>query len=442
MVQSLEGEEWQDVGVVKGVDFTGMFEVSNKGRVKSLDRLVTFIDGRQRWFHERLREFNTTNCGYKEVTFSKSGEKPICVLVHRLVALHFVPNLDPEHKTQVNHIDENKTNNCVENLEWMTPKENCNYGTRNERFIKAQSIPIVQLDIDGNFIREWSSAGEADKYVGGRAHISGCVAGTEGTYGDCIWFSKEDYNKLSKEEIKQIAENKKNEKYRINEVMQFDMDKRLVNKWVNAAEPEKYGYGNTSINQCIRNKVYIYKDWFWITTKEYNSLTQTDFNKLFDRKILEFEEKKKEKIGKIVEKRSNPVVQLSTNGELVKSYPSISEAGRNGFNPTDICHCVKGETLLEKGYIWMYEDEYNKSTKEIIVEKYNKKKDEINYPIKVVQLDDNNNIIKVYDSPKDTENYGFRSSGVSMCTTGKNKTHKGYKWMKLSDYEEKFGKVE
>ena len=90
----------------------------------------------------------------------------------------------------------------------------------------------------------------------------------------------------------------------------------------------------------------------------------------------------------------------------------------------------------------MYEDEYNKSTKEIIVEKYNKKKDEISYPIKVVQLDDNNNIIKVYDSPKDPENYGFRSSGVSMCTTGKNKTHKGYKWMKLSDYEEKFGKVE
>lgn len=74
MVQSLEGEEWQDVGVVKGVDFTGMFEVSNKGRVKSLDRLVTFIDGRQRWFHERLREFNTTK-GYKWMKLSDYEEK-------------------------------------------------------------------------------------------------------------------------------------------------------------------------------------------------------------------------------------------------------------------------------------------------------------------------------------------------------------------------------
>ena len=83
MVQNLEGEKWRDVGVVKGVDFTGMFEVSNKGRVKSLERLVTFVDGRQRWFHEKLREFNTTNCGYREVTLSKSGEKQMCVSVHR-----------------------------------------------------------------------------------------------------------------------------------------------------------------------------------------------------------------------------------------------------------------------------------------------------------------------------------------------------------------------
>ncbi len=442
MVQNLEGEKWRDVGVVKGVDFTGMFEVSNKGRVKSLERLVTFVDGRQRWFHEKLREFNTTNCGYREVTLSKSGEKQMCVSVHRLVALRFIPNPDPEYKTQVNHIDENKINNCVENLEWVTPKENANHGTRNERTAKAQSIRIVQLDIDGNFIREWGSATEADKYFGGRAHISGCVAGTDGTYKNYIWISKEDYNKLSKEEIKQIAEDKRNEKYRINEIMQFDMHKELVNKWVNAAEAEKHGYGNTSITQCIKRNIYIYKNWFWIPTKEYNSLSKTEFDKLFDKKVLEFKEKENERIKKIVNKRSNPVVQLSTNGELIKSYPSISEAGRNGFNPTDICHCVKGGTLLVKGYIWMYEDEYNKLTKETIVERYNKKKDEITYPLKVVQLDNENNIIKVYNSPKDTESYGFSSGGVSMCTTGKNKTHKGYKWMKLSDYEEKFGKVE
>lgn len=446
MIENLEGEEWRDVGVVKGIDFTGYYEVSNMGRVKSCERDVTFIDGRHRIFHERLKKQTLSNCGYMSVGLCKSCEngakiKPVAVSTHRLVALCFVPNPDPEHKIEVNHIDENKMNNCAENLEWVTSKENCNYGTRNKRVTEKISVPIVQLDLNGNFIKRWSSSAEAGRN-GGLAHIAGCVAKTDNTYNGFIWMSEEEYSNLSKDEIKEIARIKRNIKYHLNEVLQFDMNKNLINRWGNAAESEKYGYGNTSINQCIRNKVYIYKEWFWILTSEYEKLSKEEFEKLFDEKVLEFNRKKQEAIDKIVAKRSNPVVQLQTDGSFVKAYSSISEAGRNGFNPTDICHCVKGTALSEKGYIWMYKDEYEKTTKEEIAERYNKEMDRIKYPTKVVQLDMNYNLLKVYDAPKDTAKDGFLPSGVSSCTLGKNKIHKGYIWMKLSDYENKFGKIE
>lgn len=68
--------------------------------------------------------------GYLEVHLSKSGEEKK-VYIHRLVADAYIPN--PENKPQVNHRDEVKTNNCVNNLEWMTNKENNNYGTKRER---------------------------------------------------------------------------------------------------------------------------------------------------------------------------------------------------------------------------------------------------------------------------------------------------------------------
>ena len=68
--------------------------------------------------------------GYERVNLKKDGiEKTM--QVHRLVALAFLPN--PQNKPEVNHIDENKENNNVDNLEWVTSKENANYGTRNDK---------------------------------------------------------------------------------------------------------------------------------------------------------------------------------------------------------------------------------------------------------------------------------------------------------------------
>lgn len=83
--------------------------------------------------------------GYQGVTLYKNGKEKQ-VFVHRLVAQEFIPN--PENKPQVNHIDENKQNNHLSNLEWATAKQNANHGTRNARLGKATSKKVLVLDIE------------------------------------------------------------------------------------------------------------------------------------------------------------------------------------------------------------------------------------------------------------------------------------------------------
>lgn len=78
--------------------------------------------------------------------------------VHRLVAKAFIPN--PSNLPEVNHKDENGLNNKVDNLEWCDKHYNLTWGTRSQRFADAKSIPILQLDKQGNLIKEWKSQKE------------------------------------------------------------------------------------------------------------------------------------------------------------------------------------------------------------------------------------------------------------------------------------------
>lgn len=110
--------------------------ISNKGYV--IDTIKNKI------CKERL-----SHNGYKIITIVNSNNEYKTVKVHRLVAKAFIPNQD--NKPQVNHIDENKENNMVSNLEWVTAKENCNHGTRNERMGNSlkfkNAIKIKAIDI-------------------------------------------------------------------------------------------------------------------------------------------------------------------------------------------------------------------------------------------------------------------------------------------------------
>lgn len=145
-------EEWKDI-----IDYEGMYQVSSEGRVKSL-----------KYGKERILKPASETGGYLQITLLKNG-KSKHYRIHRLVANAFIPNI--ENKPEINHIDEDKTNNNVMNLEWSTREENCNYGTHNTRISKTltnrtdQSIPIDMLTKNGELIRTFPSGKEAMRWL-------------------------------------------------------------------------------------------------------------------------------------------------------------------------------------------------------------------------------------------------------------------------------------
>ena len=109
-------EKWADI-----LNYKGKYQISNLGRVKALNY--------RRTKKEKIITLKKSK-GYYQVSLWKNGKRKI-FLVHRLVAQTFIPN--PDNLPQVNHKDENKLNNCVNNLEWCTQAYNNSYGTRLQR---------------------------------------------------------------------------------------------------------------------------------------------------------------------------------------------------------------------------------------------------------------------------------------------------------------------
>lgn len=153
----------------------GLYEVSNKGRVRSL----MFWSNVHKKSYERIKimKFGRNSQGYCTVVLSKNKvEKGMNV--HRLVAEAFIPN--PNKYKEVNHKDENPSNNCVENLEWCTHKYNINYGIRGKK--------AVQYDLQGNKIKEWNSAKDASEALGIQpTAICCCRSGRIKTAGGFKW---------------------------------------------------------------------------------------------------------------------------------------------------------------------------------------------------------------------------------------------------------------
>ena len=126
-------EIWKDIP-----DYEGCYQVSNLGRDLTLPRVIEYdhLNGClnqhtiQRINERILKPRISKSTGYVRVELCKNGSHKTCN-IHRLVALVFLPN--PNNYPEVNHKDEDKTNNALDNLEWCTPEYNKNYGTRNTR---------------------------------------------------------------------------------------------------------------------------------------------------------------------------------------------------------------------------------------------------------------------------------------------------------------------
>lgn len=129
-------EIWKDIS-----DYKGLYQVSNLGRIKSKRKILKPINGE-----------------YLKVGLSKNGIQKT-LTIHRLVAQTFIENSN--NYNFVNHKDENKHNNTINNLEWCSSLYNCNYGTRNKKISENQSkYKIIQKDKEGNIIKVWKNIWE------------------------------------------------------------------------------------------------------------------------------------------------------------------------------------------------------------------------------------------------------------------------------------------
>lgn len=147
-------EEWRNIE-----GFEGFYQVSNQGNVRSLN------------YHNWGIAKNLTpvidRYGYERVCMCKNG-KQFNRQVHRMVAQAFIDN--PTSLPQINHINEIKTDNRVENLEWVSAKDNANHGTRNHRMSRSKQNKnckaLIQLDKQGSEIRRWVSFMEVNRVLG------------------------------------------------------------------------------------------------------------------------------------------------------------------------------------------------------------------------------------------------------------------------------------
>lgn len=156
-------EEWKDI-----VGFEGIYQVSNIGRIKTCERTIIRCDGKPQHINECIRSIGLDTKGYYR-TMLTYDNKRITIKVHREVAKAFIPN--PYNKPQVNHINGIKTDNRIENLEWVSNIDNAYHAIKNG-LSSTPMKPIIQMSMNDEFIKRYACIQDAVRDGFSMSHIS------------------------------------------------------------------------------------------------------------------------------------------------------------------------------------------------------------------------------------------------------------------------------
>lgn len=235
-------EIWKDIQGYKG-----FYQVSNLGRVKSLYKGGIVLKG------------SVNNRGYHMVMLYKDG-KYKHYLIHRLVAQAFVSN--PKHMPQVNHKDEDKSNNKVSNLEWCTNLYNNLYHDKAKRTGIKEGKSVAQYTLSGKLIKVWKSSNEAERAGYHARHIGECCSGKIRTHQGYMWrFAIGD--KTPHTIAPYVKKRFTNRADLSKPVGQYNLHGDLIKVWSSRHEAKRNGFDDASISYHLKNgkpyKGYIWK---------------------------------------------------------------------------------------------------------------------------------------------------------------------------------------
>ena len=213
------------------------------GEVRTIDRTVKCKNGRKLFVKGRVLKQQRDRYGYMFVQFYVNGKR-ITLKTHRIVATCFIPN--PDNLPQVNHIDCNRSNNAVSNLEWCTNQYNT---THREKYGKASSRPVFAVNVKTVEVLHFKSRGEAERKLNiSHQDIFAVIKGQKNTIHG-YWFT-EDESEITEEKIQEIKA-----KMRSCPVFAINLMTMKVFRFKTRKEAEhQLGISQTSISNAIKGK--------------------------------------------------------------------------------------------------------------------------------------------------------------------------------------------
>lgn len=342
-LENFDGEVWKDIP-----DYKGWYQVSNMGRIKSIDRLIKYtprkVDGKSSTRLTRGTILKASFYGEYLICHLKKNNTSKAVVYHRIVCSVFHPN--PNNLPEVNHINEIKIDNRASNLEWCDRKYNINWGTALERSSRAnrnhpaKSHIVYQYSMDGSFINKFPSAKEAERQTGISATniLSVCRDKKQSSSGGYIWSFNQDptiiLRKIKRKLYGLSCYSKK-------KVKQFSLSGEYLKTFDSISDAAKQTKAHLhNISLCCQ---HVHKHhstggykWEWDDTPESEWLV------------------KKKSLLRV----HRPIICKNANGDLVAEFKNIAEAAKKlHLFTSGISRCCNGINSHCGGYVFSFKDE-------------------------------------------------------------------------------------